>query len=55
MLWYILERISRLDAEGALGGKERTREVVVKGVDYLVEGYSGNQEWLGRSLVRPLL
>ena len=37
------------------GGKECTREVVVEGVDYLVEGYSGNQEWLGRSLVRPLL
>jgi len=37
------------------GGKERTRDVVNEGVEYLVEGYTGTREWLGGSIVGPLL
>jgi 5-methylthioribose kinase len=37
------------------GSNELTREVVKEGIEYLVEGYTGTQDWLKRSLIRPLL
>ncbi|KZP04498.1 hypothetical protein FIBSPDRAFT_806710 [Athelia psychrophila] len=37
------------------GGKDLTREVVMEGVEYLVEAYAGDNEWLQSSIVRPLL
>lgn len=37
------------------GSKELTREVVKEGIEFLVQGYAGTDEWLRRSLVSPLV
>jgi hypothetical protein len=37
------------------GSKECTREVVIEGVEYLVEEYAGAEEWLERFIIIPLL
>lgn len=37
------------------GGKELTRQVVLEGTDYIVNGYQGTREWLEKSIVEPLL